>query len=166
MNIQTVIAIPSIQEIEQEKQFIEEQCVVIGEETIHTLAQRALKQQAYAYVPYSNYKVGVSLLTHEGQIFVGNNAERVSYSETDHAEEAAITSAIIGGSALKQRTFIKAIAVVHAGISAPCGRCRQIIMEHCDNCLIILANPAGEIHRITSAKIILPYAFTPSELGK
>lgn len=160
------ISLPTSQELSQEKAWIESACEEIGLETINTLAQRALENRAKSYSPYSTYKVGVALLSTSGKIYDGANVERASYSETDHAEESAVTAAVLGGEMQTEgRKFIKAVAVCHAGKSAPCGRCRQIIVEHCDNAVVILVDTEGKIHTITSMSTILPQAFTPTELG-
>jgi len=60
--------------------------------------------------------------------------------------------------------FIRAIAVSHEDDTAPCGRCRQIVSEFCDNSLVIVADVEGHIRNVTSIKTLLPYAFTPSNL--
>jgi cytidine deaminase len=70
------------------------------------------------------------------------------------------------GRAKENRIYIKALAVVHEGDSGPCGECLQRIVEHADDCLIIVARPDGQIRRITSLKSIFPYNFNPSHLGK
>lgn len=166
MNVTNFISVPSPEDLEKEHKWIESEIVAIGSAVLQEMIEKASKQRSFSYAPYSHYLVGACLLTQDGQQFVGNNAERVSYSETDHGEESAVTAAIIGGAAEKDRRFIRALVVSHATDTAPCGRCRQIIMEHCDNCLIVLVDPEGKINKITSARAILPYAFTPSDLGR
>lgn len=160
------IWMPSVQDFLHESVWIEETAASIGTDMIEQLAVEARDIRANSYAPYSNYHVGVAVLTQSGKIYTGVNAERASYSETDHAEESAITAAIIGGEVSRSgRRFIKAVAVSGESTSAPCGRCRQIIAEHADNTLIILADPEAHIHSITSLKSILPLAFTPTDLG-
>ena len=162
----TPIWIPSVEDFMKEAKWIEHQVLEIGMDRLQDLANQARDIAIFSYAPYSKYHVGVSLLSISGKSYVGVNAERASYSETDHAEESAITQAIIGGEVQESgRRFIKALAVSHAGTSAPCGRCRQIIAEHCDNALIVLATPDGKIHTITSLKSIFPLAFSPTDLG-
>lgn len=160
------IWMPTVQDFLHESVWIEEAAATIGTDMIEQLAMDARDIRANSYAPYSKYHVGVAILTTSSKVYTGVNAERASYSETDHAEESAITSAIIGGEIARSgRRFIKAVAVSHAGTSAPCGRCRQIIAEHADNALIVLADPDAHIHSITSLKSILPLAFTPTDLG-
>jgi len=160
------IVIPSFVDLEKERLWIEKEIEAIGNDMIRTMVEKAAKQRAYAYTPYSGYNVGVAILTDTGQIFIGANAERVSYSETDHAEQAAITAAVNAGAAQKSRKFLRALAVSHTDASAPCGHCRQIIVEHCEDCLIIVADEKQTIRYISSINILLPDKFTPSALGK
>lgn len=158
--------VPSPEDIAQEQAFIESEIQEIGETTIKDLVLIASQQRDNAYVPYSNYAVGAVLLTKDNKIFGGCNSENVGYSPTNHAEGSAIVAAILKGEAKKQRKFIKAIAISHDGDTGPCGECLQRIIEHTDNCLIIVADPNGKIRRITSLVACLPYNFNPSHLGK
>lgn len=161
----TPIWIPSVEDFMKEAKWIEHEVLEIGYDRLQVLADQAREVSVYSYAPYSRYHVGVALLSVSGNIYSGVNAERASYSETDHAEESAITQAIIAGEvALSGRRFIRALAVSHSSTSAPCGRCRQIIAEHAENALIALCDPKGAIHTVTSLKSILPLAFTPSDL--
>lgn len=156
----------STQDSKAEFDWIKSETKRIGQGRLEKLATSAAKQRAHAYVPYSHYQVGVAILTQSGKIYLGNNVERAGYSETDHAEEAAITSAVVDGEVERSgRKFLIALACSHAGDTAPCGRCRQIMTEHADNCLVLTVDTKGNIHRLTSLKTLLPYAFSPTNLG-
>ncbi len=158
--------VPTHEEVDAEQDWIIQEIKRLGIDTLTTLAMEAALQRDRAYVPYSSYKVGVTILTKSGEIYRGNNVERAGYSETDHAEEAAITNAVVNGEVEKSgRKFLLALACSHQGDTAPCGRCRQIMVEHADNCLVLTVDTEGEIRRITSLKTLLPYAFTPTDLG-
>lgn len=160
---------PSPQEIEEERLWIEKERDEIGMDRLKKLALLASPARTNAYRPYSGYSVGAALLTHAGNVYSAANAEVVTQNETDHAERGAISAAINNGEIRRYefgRKFIRAIAVSHPAESGPCGGCRQRIAEHADNCLILDVDPEGEIIKITSLKILLPYAFTPSHLGK
>ena len=162
-----IVWVPSEEEIEIEKRWIEGQIVEIGMAKIEELVQTAQGMLNKAYSPYSGYKVGAALLAASGKIYTGVNIEIASYSETGHGEEDAAKVAVMAGEVnMSGRRFIKAIAISHPSDTAPCGRCRQILVEFCDNCLVIVANVEGKINRITSLKTLLPYAFSPSDLGK
>ena len=47
--------------------------------------------------PYSNFKVGASLLTKNGQIYTGCNIENAAYTPTNCAERTAIFKAVSEG---------------------------------------------------------------------
>src|SRR3989344_2335258 len=61
------------------------------------LFEAAINARAKSQAPYSHYKVGASVLTyHEGagKIFSGCNVERVSFTQTTHAEQNAIDTMV------------------------------------------------------------------------
>jgi len=137
----------------------------IGDAKIREMVALAKKVRLNAYPPYSKYFVGASVLSVSGTMYASCNAEAVSWSDSDHAEQSAVTKAVSEGEYRKHgRKFIVAVAVVHPGDSGPCGHCRQVIAEHADNAIIICAKPDGNIHTITSLKLLLPLAFTPTDL--
>ena len=98
------------------------------------LVMRALEARKHAYVPYSHWAVGAALLTKEGTVYEGCNIENAAHTPTNCAERTAFFKAVSEG----ERDFA-AIAVVGAyeteepeKICAPCGVCRQVMMEFCD----------------------------------
>lgn len=137
----------------------------LDQEIIDQLIAKAIQTRSMAYTPYSHYKVGAAVLCKSNRIYGGCNVENVTYTPTIHAEMAAIIQAIMAEEAKDQRKFVKALVVVHEGNSMPCGICRQVIQEFCDDALIINANPEREILGISSLSELLPSAFSPSHLG-
>jgi cytidine deaminase len=83
----------------------------------------------HAYAPYSGFKVGAAVLTHEGKIFTGCNVENASYGLTICAERSAIFSAV--ASSAGSKPVLQAVAVVNEKEvpCSPCGACRQVISE-------------------------------------
>ena len=157
---------PTSQALNGEEKWIKSQLEKIGSKTLNRLIKEAVRVRKNAYQPYSGYKVGAALLSSSNKVFSSCNSEAVTYSETDHAEQSVVTQAIANGETKKRRKFIIAIAVCHSGESGPCGACRQRLAEHADNCLILDVSPRGRVKAVTSLKVLLPYAFTPSHLGK
>jgi cytidine deaminase len=150
----------------EQQAFINSEIKKLGPKKLLELADSAARARKLSYSPYSDYPVGAALLTTSAKIYLGTNIERASYSETNHAEETAVTAAILDKAIEKEgRRFIRAMAVAHTGTSASCGRCRQIMAEHADNCLVIMADIKGQINSITSLRLLLPMAFTPTDLG-
>ena len=93
------------------------------------LVAEARSALEHAYVPYSEYRVGAALLTGEGSVYTGANLENANYSNSLHAEEVAISRALMDG----HREFA-AIAVASGerdGVT-PCGMCRQTLAEFCE----------------------------------
>ncbi|PSP45066.1 cytidine deaminase [Halobacteriales archaeon QH_6_64_20] len=95
----------------------------------HELVDVAREATGNAHVPYSEYRVGASLLTADGTVFTGCNIENANYSNSLHAEEVAIAEAVKND----HHDFV-AIAVSSSardGVT-PCGMCRQTLAEFCD----------------------------------
>ena len=55
------------------------------------------KAMSKAYVPYSNYPVGVLIVTDNGNTYTGCNVENASYPLGNCAEASAIASMEMGG---------------------------------------------------------------------
>ena len=136
--------------------------------TNEELIMEAGKARQMAYAPYSNFKVGAALVTKDGKIYHGCNVENASYSVTNCAERTAFFKAVSEG----EREFEK-IAIVGGmegtaaeEMCAPCGVCRQVMMEFCDpeKFQIILADGKGTWIQI-SLKELLPYGFGPENLN-
>lgn len=89
----------------------------------------AKKVRENAYAPYSGFKVGASLFSESGKIYVGCNVENASYGLTICAERAAIYNAISKG----ERAF-KAIVICSDETNPvpPCGACLQVMAEFGD----------------------------------
>ncbi len=152
---------------DKERAWLENQITDIGDAVVKKLIREATKVRDNAYTPYSKYHVGAAILTASGRIYSSCNAEVVSWSESDHAEQSTVTKAVSEGEIKRSgRKFVRAIAVVHDGDSGPCGRCRQVIAEHANNTVIVVAKPNGKIFSIVSLKMLLPLAFTPGDLEK
>jgi len=105
------------------------------------LMQLAETARTNAYAPYSSFKVGAALLCSDGSIYTGCNVENSSYGASMCAERAAISKAVADG----KRIFVK-IAVCGGKVNTetpcpPCGICRQVFREFCeDNFRIVMKN--------------------------
>ncbi|MNO62417.1 Cytidine deaminase [compost metagenome] len=127
------------------------------------LLQEAIKARANAYIPYSGFGVGAALLDQDGHVHYGCNVENAAYGPTNCAERTAMFRAIADG--LKPGSF-QAIAVVGDTDEpiAPCGVCRQVLLELCYGEMpVILGNLKGDIRQTTVGEL-LPYSFGPSQL--
>jgi len=126
---------------------------------VETLYEEAMKTRENAYAPYSNFQVGASLLSDNGEIFSGCNVENASFGLSLCAERNAIFSAVAKG----KRNF-KAMLIVAEGEAPvnPCGACRQVMAEFGDFD-VYLANTEGKIEK-TRVSELLPNAFGPKDL--
>ena len=122
-----------------------------------------------AYTPYSHFKVGAALLTQSGKIYHGCNIENAAQSPTTCGERTAFFRAVYEG----ERDF-DCIAVVGSpeGVepdmpTAPCGVCRQVMMEFCDPETFTIIMPDGNGGALeVLLKDLVPYGFGPENLKK
>lgn len=122
------------------------------------LIEQALQARLSAYAPYSQFQVGAALLTKDGRVFRGCNVENASYGLCNCAERTAFFSAMAAG--YRPGDF-QSIAVVGATDEpiAPCGACRQVMLELGGPELeVVLTNLSGDIKN-TTAGAQLPDAF-------
>lgn len=142
----------------------------MSHEEILKLIEEAYEAQKYSYAPYSHFHVGAALLSCDDRIFRGCNVENSAYTPTNCAERTAFFKAISEG----VRDF-KAIAIVGNkegeelaidSFTAPCGVCRQVMMEFCDGKTfqIILANRKDN-YQLYTLEELLPLGFGPKDLA-
>ena len=133
------------------------------------LIQEAKKAREHAYAPYSRFCVGAALLTKSGNIYHGCNIENAAYTPTNCAERTAFFQAVYDG----EREFEK-IAIVGGPkgeepnqLCAPCGVCRQVMMEFCDpeRFTVVLLQQDGTTLEL-QLKDLVPYGFGPDNLKK
>ncbi|MBJ6364006.1 cytidine deaminase [Paenibacillus sp. GCM10012307] len=125
------------------------------------LIHQALEARKQAYMPYSGFAVGAAVLAGNKQIYQGCNIENASYGLTNCAERTAIFKAVSEG-----QQKIEAIAVVADtdGPVSPCGACRQVLAEFCDeHTRVFLSNLHGHTEEWTMAQL-LPGAFRAGDM--
>ena len=125
---------------------------------IKELINQAFEAQKYSYSPYSKCKVGAALLCKNGKIYKGCNIENSSYSLTNCAERTAFFKAFSVG-----ETEFDAIAIVgnngQDDFFYPCGACRQIMSEFCDESFTVIVAKSVEEYREKKLGELLPYSF-------
>ena len=135
-------------------------------ELIEKLIDTAIGQMSMAYTPYSHFDVGAALLTKDRKIYTGCHIENAGYTPSNCAERTAFFKAVSEG----VREF-EAICVAGgmngepAEYTAPCGVCRQVMMEFCDpkTFQIILVKNREE-YKIMTLEELLPMGFGPGSL--
>ena len=120
--------------------------------------QRAKEVRARAYAPYSGFQVGACVRGEDGRLYAGCNVENAAFPVGICAETNAIGSMVAAGG-----RRIARIAVVGGGeaegVCAPCGGCRQSILEFADDATeVLLQDGDGAIARFSIAEL-LPHAF-------
>lgn len=123
------------------------------------LASMAVEAKAAAYAPYSGYKVGAALLTKSGKVYTGANIENASFSPTVCAERTAFFKAINDGE--REFSMIAIAGGKGDSISSayPCGVCRQVMAEFCeDDFKILVIKDNGEYDTFTLGNL-LPFSF-------
>ena len=138
------------------------------EDINQTLVEAAIEATKFAYVPYSNFKVGAAILADNGKIYTGCNIENASYSPTNCAERTAIFKAVSEGV-----TKFKKIAVVGGpngnleNYCPPCGVCRQVISEFADEEFELILGTSKNTYAVYNFfEEVLPLSFTAKELKK
>lgn len=132
-------------------------------EQYRELIEAATAARERAYAPYSRFKVGAALRGESGRLYGGCNVENVSYGLSSCAERNAIFRAIAEG----ERRF-SAVAVVTdtATPTAPCGACRQVLLEFAagGDMDVLLATVSGQ-SRATRLSALLPESFSSFDAG-
>lgn len=130
---------------------------------------RQITEQAYA--PYSNFHVGAVAMLANGEVVAGTNQENASYPVGICAERVLLGNA----ATLYPGIAIETLAISYKSKNvksdhpiSPCGMCRQALLEYETRLKypirLILAGMEGEIQIVKTSSLLLPFAFTSSEL--
>ncbi|XP_072383088.1 cytidine deaminase-like [Diabrotica undecimpunctata] len=123
---------------------------------IQNLINIATEARLNAYAPYSNFKVGASVMCDDGTIFSGCNVENSSFTVGTCAERCAYVKAISEG-----KMKFKAVVVVaqqENSFTTPCGACRQFMSEF-GNIEVYMTKPSSSDVLVLSLDQLLPYQF-------
>ncbi len=140
---------------------------------LRELLQKAKSAVANAYAPYSQFRVGAAVLLENGEVVTGSNQENASSPAGICAERVALSAA----SSMNPGVGIRSIAISAkadgyevAEPVAPCGICRQTILEYeyrfGKNIEIVLQGDRGKILRIATVKELLPLNFSRDNLKR
>jgi cytidine deaminase len=122
------------------------------------LRDRATEASGRAYAPYSGFPAGAAALVDDHRIVVGCNVENVSYGLGLCAECAVVCALHAGGGG---RLLALSCVDAAGGILMPCGRCRQVLMEH-GGAQMLIDHPLGP----RPLADLLPDAFGPADLAR
>jgi cytidine deaminase len=128
--------------------------------TLFVGREKAILARENAYVPYSKYKVGASILSRKsGSLYSGCNVENGSYGATICAERGAIMK----GVSIEGKLDIAMVVVVTDDYPAapPCAMCLQVLSEFTSpDASIYLCDLKGHItHYYFKELLPLPFVF-------
>ena len=128
--------------------------------TIDWDALRAVANEAltHAYVPYSQFPVGVAAIVDDGRVISGANVENASYGLTLCAECTLVSTLhMTGGGKLVAFTCVDG----NGNILMPCGRCRQLLYEASAEGMVL-----ETVSGFKTIDEVLPDAFGPRQLDE
>lgn len=135
----------------------------IDDKEFDLLYENALTGFNNAYVPYSNFKVGASLLTKDGKVYYGCNVENASYGLTNCAERTCLFKAYSEGVKKEDIVSFLIIGDTNRPIS-PCGACRQVMSELLNSkTKVYLTNLKKDV-KVFTVEELIPYVFTDGDL--
>ncbi len=123
-----------------------------------SLRDSAIGVSVQAYAPYSGFPVGAAAIVDDGRIILGCNVENVSYGLGLCAECAVVCALHSSGGG--RLVALSCVAADGAPLM-PCGRCRQVLLEHGGPELLI-DHPDGP----RTLADLLPDAFGPADLAR
>ncbi len=121
------------------------------------LRDEAIHAAKGAYAKYSNFPVGAAALVDNGRIITGCNVENASYG-LGLCAECAVACALYttgGGGRLRALVCVDG----RGELLMPCGRCRQVLMEHGGADMLI-----GHPHGAKRLGELLPDAFGSKDI--
>jgi cytidine deaminase len=122
------------------------------------LRHKATEAAARAYAPYSGFFVGAAALVDDRRMVSGCNVENVSYGLGLCAECSVVCALHSGGGG---RLIALSCVDVAGEVLMPCGRCRQVLLEHGGSELLI-DHPLGP----RTLGELLPDAFGTEDLAR
>src|ERR1039458_8387656 len=111
-----------------------------------------------AHAPYSGLHVGAAGIAADGAVVAACNVENASYGLTLCAECGLASALVAGGHG---RLLAVSVTAGDSRPLAPCGRCRQVLLEHGGPGLLV---DAGEGREPVTLATLLPGAFDAGEL--
>ncbi len=131
---------------------------------LDTLAAEAQRVARNAYAPYSAFRVGAAVRTVAGGTYAGCNVENSAFPVGNCAERHAIAAAVAAEGPEMRLAALAVTALDPLGVAvpcAPCGACRQAIVEFGADAKVMFR--AGEDDAsiiVVDADSLLPGAFS------
>lgn len=138
---------------------------MVNKEVFEELYQKALEGFNNAYVPYSNFRVGASVLLKDGSIINGCNVENASYGLCNCAERTTLFKAYSEGYRKEDIISMLVIGATNEPIS-PCGACRQVMSELLSKDTPVYLTNLKKDLKVMTVSELLPYSFTGDNLNE
>jgi cytidine deaminase len=122
------------------------------------LRDKAIDVSGHAYAPYSRFRVGAAALVDDHRMVVGCNVENVSYGLGLCAECAVVCALHSSGGG---RLVALSCVGPDGEVLMPCGRCRQVLLEH-GGPEMLIDHPQGP----RRLRELLPDAFGREDLAR
>lgn len=141
-------------------------------ESLQKLLRHARNETKKAYAPYSNFKVGASVLMNNKKMIGGNNQENAAFPSGLCAERTAIFYAHSqypdeGIEAIAITALYKG-EITHETIK-PCGACCQVLSEterRSGKAITIILDGQDQIEVLSGVSQLLPFRFSGEELKR
>lgn len=143
------------------RQFIES---LLTKDEINTLIKKSFEAAETARAPYSNFFVGSSILTTDGQYYLGANIETMTMNYTVHAEMCAVGKAVNDG-----KRKLKALACIattpnYDYFITCCGECRNFLVNYNSFLPVFFLHQSGAVvYKLLHE--LLPYSYSKSDLA-
>jgi cytidine deaminase len=127
----------------------------VSRRTPPELLEEARRLLTRSHAPHSRFRVAALLEDASGNTHPGVNVESASYGLSICAERSALFGALARGAARPERLAIVS-ETLHPAL--PCGACRQVLLEHAPNLLLILQGADGRPEEVR-LRDLLPRPF-------
>ena len=141
-------------------------------ESDRALVTTAKEATARSYVPYSHFSVGAAALLGDGTVVSGTNQENAAYPSGLCAERVTLFFANANYPDIPVKMLALAAQTGGSytdGQVAPCGACRQVILEtenRFNQPIRILMYGKDDIYIVDSIKALLPLHFDKSSMER
>lgn len=127
------------------------------------LTSAAREVATRALVDESDFRVGCILETESGGLIPGCNVEHADWNLTLCAERNAIGTAVTYGQYPWRQLYVSCI---EDPTGSPCGACRQVLVEHAPNMLIVMDRGRAASPEKRTGADLLPSYFGGSAVRK
>jgi cytidine deaminase len=124
--------------------------------TAEELIAEARAAAAFAYAPYSKFRVGAVVVDADGNHYTGANVENGAYGATICAEGSAISHAVSCGARRLDTVAVSCLDAADAEGGYPCGNCRQLMAEFKVRRVIVDTPEGPREHTLAE---LLPFGF-------